>query len=99
MISRAWTHKRASVSQVLGGSSGVQTSPLRVWTQAAPVILSSVNAPTTAVLPSADSATERPCLAVAYTFWVALAPRCCRCLSRWKGELLLFQPRQMKQFK
>ena len=35
-----------------------------VWTHAAPVILLSASPPTMAVLPSADSATERPCPAV-----------------------------------
>src|SRR5450759_1713700 len=38
----------------------VQTLPLRVKTHAAPVPLLSVNPPTMAVLPSADSATDQP---------------------------------------
>jgi Transcriptional regulatory protein, C terminal len=41
----------------------VQTPPLRVWTHVAPVTLLSPTPPTMAVLPSADSATEWPCLA------------------------------------
>src|ERR1700720_4776840 len=40
----------------------VQTPPLRMKTHAAP-FASSPNPPTTAVLPSADSATEMPCSA------------------------------------
>jgi hypothetical protein len=42
---------------------GVQTPPLREWTHAAPVILLPAIPPAMAVLPSADSATEWPCLA------------------------------------
>ena len=38
----------------------VQTPPLRVNTQAAPVVLLSLGPPTMAVLPSADSATDAP---------------------------------------
>ena len=38
----------------------VQTSPLRVNTHAAPVVLLSLGPPTMAVLPSADSATDAP---------------------------------------
>src|SRR5262245_665736 len=41
----------------------VHTPPLRVNTQAAPALLLSRKPPTMAVLPSADSATERPCRA------------------------------------
>src|SRR5262249_16947724 len=42
----------------------VQTPPLRVNTHAAPVPELSCGPPTRAVLPSADSATELPCMAV-----------------------------------
>src|ERR1700691_4045020 len=41
----------------------VQTPPLRLKTHAAPASELSVNPPTMAVLPSADSATEQPCSA------------------------------------
>src|SRR5450631_2633411 len=41
----------------------VQTPPLRVQTHAAPASELSLNPPTMAVLPSADSATEVPCRA------------------------------------
>src|ERR1017187_8027142 len=40
----------------------LQTPPLRVKTQAAPIVLLSKGPPTMAVLPSADSATEMPWL-------------------------------------
>src|SRR5690349_20039337 len=41
----------------------VHTVPLRVYTQAAPLLALSNEPPTIAVLPSAESATELPCLA------------------------------------
>src|SRR5436190_913846 len=42
---------------------GVHTPPLRVNTHAAPALELSTGPPTTAVLPSADSVTEKPCAA------------------------------------
>src|SRR5689334_10379605 len=58
----------------------VHTVPLRVYTHAAPLALLSDVPPTRAVLPSADSATELPCLAAPAAPLPTNFPRCAHVL-------------------